>query len=331
MKIFVMKKLKIAVIAGGDSSEYDVSINSANQIVEFIDKDRYQPYLVLLTKKEWSVILQGDKKVPVDKNDFSFDLDGKKTRFDCAYITIHGTPGENGILQGYFELVGMPYTSCGVETSAITFNKYATKQVLRGLNMAKDVILKKQGELTPGEIIAITGLPCFVKPNDSGSSFGITKVKHKDQLEQAIADAFKESKQVIIEEFIEGTEVSCGVIKTAQKEYILPVTEIVPKGDYFDFEAKYNGFSEEITPGRILEKVKKELNTSCSKVYDQLKCRGMVRIDFIIKNDIPYFLEINTIPGMSAASIIPQQIRAAGYKERDIFTEIIEDVMTRGG
>ncbi len=324
-----MNKKRIAIIGGGFSSEFNISLKSAGQIYDYIDKNTFNPYLVIITKDEWFVKLGETGKFPIDKNDFSFIYNEKKITFDFAYITIHGTPGENGILQGYFELIDIPYSTCDLFTSTLTFNKHACKTILekQGIITAKSILLTEKTVINEDLIIETVGLPCFVKPNNSGSSYGISKVHSKEDLRLAIDKAFEEDseKQVIIEEFIKGTEVSCGVIKTNKKEYLLPITEIVSKKEFFDLEAKYSaGMADEITPARIPGNLQKKLNEHCSLIYNYLNCKGIVRIDFIIKDDDPYFLEINTTPGMTAESIIPKQLSAAGYNIPGIFTEIIE-------
>lgn len=320
----------IAIVAGGDSSEYVISVKSAAQVSKEIEKTGYKSHVVQIKGQDWKVEESG-KTYQIDKNDFSFTKEGKKVKFDCVLILIHGTPGEDGKLQSYFELIGLPYTSCGILASALTFNKYACKVFLDafGIKSAKAVIVKDE-KWNADEIISKVGLPCFVKPNESGSSFGVTKVTEKGQLEMAIKEAVKESSQVIIEEFIKGTEVTCGVLKTSSKEILFPITEVVSKKEFFDYQAKYtDGFSEEITPARIPVGIASQVQSISSSIYDALDCKGIVRIDYIIKDNQPYFLEVNTVPGMSENSIIPKQIRTLGITIPEVYKLIIEDLLKK--
>lgn len=322
-----MKK-NIAIVAGGDSSEIVVSLKSAEGIYSFIDKDKYFLYIVIVKRDEWYVILPNGEQTPIDKNDFSFTEERIVKHFDFAYITIHGTPGENGLLQGYFELIGIPYSTCSVLASALTFNKFVCNNYLRNFNIrvADSVHLFKGESINDDDIISRLGLPVFVKPNDGGSSFGVTKVKEAGQLRPAIEKAFSEGKEVIIERFIAGTEVTCGCYKTKEKEVVLPLTEVVTKNEFFDFDAKYNGASDEITPARISVKLTKEIQEETLKIYDILGAKGLIRIDYIIPADEePILLEVNTTPGMTPASFIPQQVRAAGLEIKDVMTDIIEN------
>lgn len=322
-----MKK-NIALVAGGDSPEYQISINSAKEISSVLNPDKYNVYLVIVRKGKW-IVKQKELETPVDKNDFSFQSSKGKINFDVALIAIHGTPGEDGKLQGYFELTNIPYTSCDPFTSSLTFNKFACKSFLKefGVPTAKSVFLRKNEHYETSEIISKLGLPCFVKPNNSGSSFGISKVMNEDELRQGISDAFSEDDEVIIESFIEGVEVSSGLVITSKETHIFPLTEIVTKNDFFDYEAKYTeGKSEEITPARINKVMQEKCKKYSSEIYSRLGCRGIVRIDYIISGNTPYFLEINTVPGMSAESIIPKQIAAYGRKTGDIFDLVIEEI-----
>ena len=323
-----MKKRTIAIVAGGDSSELVVSLRSAQGIFSFIDKERYNLYIVEMEGKRWEVVLPDGSKTPVDRNDFSFVEDGKKKNFDFAYITIHGTPGENGILQGYFDLIGMPYSSCNVLVSAITFNKFTCNQYLKGfgIRVSESMILRKGFEILDEEVINKVGLPCFIKPNAGGSSFGVTKVKTKEDIQPAIEKAFGESDEVMIEAFMKGTEITCGCYKTKNKEVVFPITEVVTGNEFFDYDAKYNGQVEEITPARIPEETAERVRLLTSAIYDILGCSGIIRIDYIItEGEKVNLLEINTTPGMTATSFIPQQVRAAGLDIKDVMTDIIED------
>ena len=323
-----MKKRTIAIVAGGDSSELVVSLRSAQGIYSFIDKERYNLYIVEMEGKRWEVVLPDGSKTPIDRNDFSFIEGGEKKNFDFAYITIHGTPGENGILQGYFDLIGMPYSSCNVLVSAITFNKFTCNQYLKGfgIRVSESMILRKGFEILDEEVINKVGLPCFIKPNAGGSSFGVTKVKTKEDIQPAIEKAFGESDEVMIEAFMKGTEITCGCYKTKNKEVVFPITEVVTGNEFFDYDAKYNGQVEEITPARIPEETAERVRLLTSAIYDILGCSGIIRIDYIItEGEKVNLLEINTTPGMTTTSFIPQQVRAAGLDIKDVMTDIIED------
>lgn len=322
-----MKK-KIAIIAGGDSSEIVISLKSAEGLYSFIDKDKYDLYIATIKKGEWNVRLADGEQVPIDKNDFSFLEKGQKQHFDFAYITIHGTPGEDGRLQAYFDMIDMPYSSCGMLASTITFNKFVCNQYLHnfGVKIAKSIHLFKGQEVSNEEVVQRLGLPVFVKPNDGGSSFGVTKVKNESDIQPAIEKAFKEGKEVVIESFISGTEVTCGCYKTDKVTRLLPITEVVTENEFFDFDAKYNGQVKEITPARISQELTEKVQNETSRIYDILGAKGLIRVDYIILEDgEPVLLEINTTPGMTATSFIPQQVRAAGLDIKDVMTEIIEN------
>ena len=322
-----MKK-NIAIVAGGDSSELEVSLKSASGLNSFMDKDRYNIFIVTIVGKIWQVELPGDEKIIIDKNDFSFSKKGVKTLFDFAYITIHGTPGENGILQGYFDLIGLPYSCCGVLSAALTFNKFTCNTYLKsfGVKVAESLVLRAGQTVTEKEVADKIGFPCFVKPNVGGSSFGVTKVKTIDQVQPAIARAFAEGAEVMIEAFLEGTEITCGIYKTSSKAQVLPVTEVVSENEFFDFDAKYKGQVQEITPARISTSLTERVQKLTSAIYDILGCKGIVRIDYIIsEGEVINLLEVNTTPGMTTTSFIPQQVAAAGLDIKDVMTEIIEN------
>jgi D-alanine-D-alanine ligase len=317
----------IAIVAGGDSSEVVVSLKSAQGIKSFIDQNVYKTTIVTIIGDEWNAVVSETEKYPIDKNDFSFVQNGQKQTFDFAYITIHGTPGENGILQGYFDLIGMKYSCCGVLAASLTFNKFVCNRYLQafGANIAKSVLLRQGDAYQADEILATVGLPCFVKSNVGGSSFGVTKVKEASQLNDAIAIAFKEGAEVIIESFLPGTEITCGMYKTHNKTVVFPITEVVSENDFFDYDAKYNGQVKEITPARISDELTTEVQRQTAKYYDILGCKGIVRIDYIISPDgVPHVLEANTTPGMTPTSFIPQQVRAAGLDIKDVMADIIE-------
>lgn len=320
-------KRNIAVIAGGNSSEREVSLRSANTVLEHLDKEIYNPYLVEIKGKTMCAVLDGNQ-YPIDLNDFSFSKDGEKIVFNYAYIIIHGTPGENGILEGYLKLLEIPHSTCGVLASSLTFNKFMLNQFLKsfGIRIADSIMLRKGDVITAADVVKKIGLPCFIKPSDGGSSFGTTKVKEPEQIEQAIAAAFKESDEIMIESFMQGIEVTNGYYKTKKREVFLPVTEVVPKRDFFDYEAKYNGAVEEITPARIPDELRDRIQKLTAAIYNIVGCSGIIRNDYIITSGNKInLLEINTIPGMTETSFIPQQIRAAGMTVKDVLTEIIEN------
>lgn len=322
-----MKK-NIAIVAGGDSSEVVVSLKSAAGLYSFMDKERYNLFIVTIVGQTWQVEWSDTEKIAIDKNDFSFTQNGVKTNFDFAYITIHGTPGENGILQGYFDLIGLPYSCCGVLAAAITFNKFTCNQYLKGfgVKVSESLVLRAGQTVSDEEVAQKIGFPCFVKPNVGGSSFGVTKVKSIEQVQPAIAHAFAEGEEVMIEAFMAGTEITCGVYKTKTKSHVLPITEVVPENEFFDFDAKYKGEVEEITPARISDSLTERVQKLTSAIYDILGCKGIVRIDYIIsEGEVINLLEVNTTPGMTATSFIPQQIAAAGLDIKDVMTEIIEN------
>lgn len=335
-----MKKT-IAIVAGGDSSEHDVSLRSAEGIYSFLDKERYEVYIIEIKGMAWEAHLKDGSRSNVDRNDFSFMEGGKRIRPDFAYITIHGTPGENGILQGYFDLIHLPYSTSDVLVEAMTFNKFTLNQYLKGfgVSVSESLIVRKGFEhlVTDDEIIEKIGLPCFVKPNAGGSSFGVTKVKSADQIHEAILKAMHESDEVMVEAFMEGTEISQGCYKTQEKEVVLPTTEVVSDNEFFDYNAKYNGQVREITPARLKEETAERVSLITSMIYDILGCNGIIRVDYIITHTTDEngkererinMLEVNTTPGMTATSFIPQQVRAAGMDMKDVLTDIIENKLS---
>lgn len=326
-----MDRRNIAVIYGGYSSEEVVSRKSAEGVLSFIDKDKYNLYPVLITRDKWSVELNGSTW-PVDKAEFSAEINGQKVSFDFVYITIHGTPAEDGILQGYLKMLNVPHSTCDVLAAAVTFNKFVCNHYLKsfGVNVANSVLLRQSHPYEVKDIALKTGFPCFVKPNAGGSSFGVTKVRELSELEPAIEKAFKESDEVIIEQFLKGTEVTCGLYKTAEKAVIFPITEVVSTNEFFDFEAKYTpGKAHEITPARISDELTLSIKKQSSIIYDLIGCKGIVRMDYIISDNRPFLLEVNTTPGMTITSFIPQQIRAAGMDIKEVFTDVIEDCIAR--
>lgn len=325
-----MKKT-IAIVAGGDSSEYGVSLRSAEGIMSFMDHEKYDCFVVVMHGKEWYVQYK-DTTCPIDKNDFSFVAEDGRHAFDFAYITIHGTPGEDGILQGYFDLIGMPYSTSGVLVEALTFNKFALNNYLRAypeLHISDSLLIRK-GEVLPSveSMVERVGLPCFVKPNAGGSSFGVTKVKEADELVAAIEKAMCESDEVMVEREMVGTEITCGCYKKGEEIVTFPITEVVTTQEFFDYDAKYNGKVEEITPARIAEETARRVSETTRRIYQVLDCYGIIRIDYILSgekgNEEINLLEINTTPGMTVTSFIPQQVRAAGLDIKDVLSDIIE-------
>lgn len=325
-------KRTIAIVCGGDSSEHDVSLRSGQGLYSFFDKERYNIYLVDVKGTDWHVAFDNGETAEIDKNDFSFVMNGKRQYFDYAYITIHGQPGENGVMQGYFDLIHLPYSTSGVLVEAMTFDKYVLNNYLRsfGVNVADSILLRLGEEYDEDKIAERIGMPCFVKPAADGSSFGVSKVKNADQLAPALRRAFMESNEVMIESFLEGTEISQGVYKTAEKSVVLPATEVVTNNEFFDYDAKYNGQVQEITPARLSPETAARVAAETSRIYDILHANGIIRIDYIISkdaegNDKVNMLEINTTPGMTATSFIPQQVRAAGLDIKEVLSEIVEN------
>ena len=340
----------IAIVCGGDSSEHDVSLRSAQGLYSFFDKERYDVYIVDIKGQDWHVELHDGTTTKIDRNDFSFVEDGKAKLFDYAYITIHGTPGENGLLQGYFDLIDLPYSTSGVLVEAMTFDKFVLNQYLRsyGVSVADSLLIRKGYEelVSDDEVEERIGMPCFVKPaadgssfgvskvknkdqlapairkamleSADGSSFGVSKVKNKDQLAPAIRKAMLESPEIMVESYLEGTEITQGIYKTREKTVIFPITEVVTSNEFFDYDAKYNGQVKEITPARIAPEIADRVSKITSHIYDILHCNGIIRIDYIISPEGKIsMLEVNTTPGMTATSFIPQQVRAAGLEMKD--------------
>lgn len=327
-------KKTIAIVCGGDSSEHDVSLRSAQGIYSFFDKERYDVFIVEIKDLDWKVNFDDGSTASINKDDFSFLQNGKATYFDYAYITIHGTPGENGIVQGYFDLIKIPYSTSGVLVEALTFNKFVLNNYLRAFNVnVAPSLLLRRGEETKysdDEIENLVGMPCFVKPSLGGSSFGVSKVKNVDQLAPALRTAFMESNEVMVESLLEGMEISVGCYKTKSNSVVLPATEVVTDNDFFDYNAKYNGQVKEITPARLTPETAQAVADLTSKLYDMLQCNGIIRIDYIITKDENggdkvNLLEINTTPGMTSTSFIPQQIRAAGLDIKEVLSSIVDN------
>ena len=324
-----MEKLKIALLAGGDSPEREIALQSAAQIAAALDRGKYDVTVIDLHRRDWHYTAPDGRQWQVDKNDFSLTVEGERREFDYALVIIHGTPGEDGRLQGYLDMMGIPYSSCSMVSSVITFDKITTKRTLAGrdINLAREVFLRRDEAFDAARIVADLGLPLFVKPNANGSSFGVTKVHTPEELPAAIAAAFAQGDEILVEECIAGREMGCGVMIAGGKEYLFPITEIFPRKEFFDYEAKYTaGRSEEITPADIAPEVKAELNRMTLEAYRTCRCSGIVRVDFIVTPEgRPYFIELNSIPGMSAGSIVPKQVRAMGMTLGELFDIVIDD------
>lgn len=327
-----MKKT-IALLTGGTTGEWVVSVKSAATIAQNIDTELYEVYKITLNDRSWFYEPADSIKIEIDKNDFSLTLDGKKIKFDGVFIVIHGSPGEDGKLQGYFDMLGIPYTTCSALTSSITMNKGYTKAIVDGienLNIAKSVQIFKGGNYSTAKIKQDLKLPYFIKPNSGGSSIGMSKVKHADDLDMALDKAFKEDNQVLIEEFVSGREFSVGVFSANGIIKVLPATEVIPANEFFDFEAKYTpGATEEITPGRMTNEELTRVQQVVIDVYEKLNCRGVVRIDYFLEHETGkfYFIEINTIPGQTATSFIPQQVAAMGITLKQFYTELLKETL----
>ena len=323
-----MKK-NIAIIMGGYSSEYQISLKSGNVVFETLDPSKYNAYRIHIFKDKWVYVDINDNEFPIDKNDFSVTINASKTTFDCVFNAIHGSPGEDGFMQGYFKLLNIPQTSCDMYQAGVTFNKRDCLSILKpyGIKTAESYYLNLGDPINENDIIAKVGLPCFVKANKAGSSFGVTKVHKKEDIQHAIAIAFKEDDEIIIESFLDGTEVSIGVITYKGATKVLPITEIVSENDFFDYEAKYLGKSQEITPARLTKVQETNVNIIAKKVYDILKMKGFSRSEYIFKGDDPYLLEINTVPGLTRESILPQQAAVAGISLSDLFDNAIEEAL----
>ena len=327
--VFIMKN--VAIIMGGYSSEYQISLKSGNIVYQYLDKTKYTPYRLHILKDKWLMADEDNNEYPVNRHDFSVDYKGDKLTFDVVFNAIHGTPGEDGLMQAYLELLHIPQTSCNPYQAALTFNKRDLLSVLKpyGIKTATSYYLNLGDEIHEQTIIERVGLPCFVKPNRSGSSFGISKVKTKEELLPAIQNAYKEDNEIIIESFLDGTEVSVGVIKYHNEVKVLPITEIVSENDFFDYDAKYLGKSQEITPARISDELTQKVNSIAKRIYEILKMEGFSRSEFIIVNEEPYMLEMNTVPGLTAESILPQQAREAGITLPQLFDNAIEQALAK--
>jgi D-alanine-D-alanine ligase len=323
-----MKK-NIAIIMGGYSSEYQISLKSGNVVYETLDATKYKAYRIHIFKDKWVYVDSNDAEFLIDKNDFSVIVNNSKITFDCVFNAIHGSPGEDGFMQAYFKLINLPHTSCDMYQASLTFNKRDCLSVLKpyGIKTAESFFVNLGDAVNEDAIVAKVGLPCFVKANKAGSSFGITKVHKKEDLQNAINVAFKEDDEIIIESYLDGTEVSVGVITYKGETKVLPITEIVSENDFFDYEAKYLGKSQEITPARLSKDEETKVTILAKKVYEVLKMKGFSRSEYIFKNGEPHLLEVNTVPGLTKASILPQQAAAAGISLTQLFDNAIEEAL----
>lgn len=324
-----MKK-RVALLYGGDSSEFEVSVKSGKNVASAIDRQRYDLYQIVVRDTSWAVQIEGGSQVEVDKSDFSAIIDNQKIKFDLAFIMIHGTPGENGLLQAYFEMLHIPHNTCSSFVSALTFDKYACKAYLRdlGIKLPKESLVRKGDSYSPDEIVERLGLPLFVKPNIGGSSFGATKVNDVNDIPDAIERAFVEGDTVIVEEYIKGREVTNGVYMRGRERVVLPVTEIIPDNEFFDYQAKYLGASKEICPAEIDQELYQQIREETSEIYHYLGCRGLVRMDYIVRDGEIYFLEINVVPGMTQMSLVPQQVACEGMTMKEFMTILIEQIIS---
>jgi D-alanine-D-alanine ligase len=327
-----MQKLNIAIVSGGDSGEFEISMQSGDVVKKYIDPNKYKIYPIRMKGQEWQYECKNQNVYPIDKNDFTIEMPGEKVRFDCVFIAIHGTPGEDGKLQGYFDMLGIPYTSCDHVTSALTFNKYFCKNYISnfGVRTAKSVYITNPEQADPGHILNQLSLPVFVKPNNGGSSVGMSKVNKPEELEPAIVKAFEQDDEILVEEFIKGREITCGVLKYNHKTLVLPVTEIISKKEYFDYEAKYTpNLSEEVVPAQISDKMYNECQETSAILYGKLNCKGVVRFDYIFNDDGIYFLEVNTVPGLTEASIVPKMAKCYGLTLQQLFSMLVEESLLK--
>lgn len=326
-----MSKKNVAVVMGGYSDEYVVSLKSGQLIYDSLDRDLYNVYKVVVLKDEWYFLTEDEQKLPINKADFTVEHQNETLKFDVCFNIIHGTPGENGILQAYWDTIGQTYTGCDFYQSALTFNKKDTLAVLSkyGITSAQSIYIRKGETINEDEVVNTLKLPLFVKPNQSGSSLGISKVKEKSELKAALEVAFKEDDEVLIESFLDGTEVSVGVIDYKGETIVLGITEIVSKNEFFDYEAKYEGASEEITPARIDDATRIKVEEIAKKAYESLGMSGFSRSEYIIMNGTPYMLEMNTNPGFSPASILPQQAKIYGISIKDLCGNEVEKALNK--
>jgi len=327
-----MRKIRVVLFMGGDSGEYEVSIASASQVKNNLDMEKYEVYPVLIHDGKWTYTASNGDLIPFDRNNHCLEIANKKVTFDCAFIAIHGTPGEDGKLQGYLDMAGIPYTTCDVTTSALTFNKYFSNDLALqyGVNVARTIILRRGDVWNKEQLVKEIGLPCFVKPNKAGSSVGVSKVYDTEKISTAIEKAFAEDDEVLVQQFIKGREMACGVFTLGGKIQVLPVTEVVSENDFFDYQAKYTvGLASEITPAPISEEKSAECKRLTDYLYRKFNCKGVVRFDYFLVEDTWWFLEVNTVPGFSAESIIPKQAKAAGFQLKDFFGYLVEEALRK--
>lgn len=323
-------RLNIAVVSGGDSGEFEISIQSGQVVKKYLDPNQYKVYPIIIKGQEWVHECPNNNVYTVDKNDFSVMMGEIKINFDCVFIAIHGTPGEDGRLQGYFDMLGIPYTSCDQITSSITFNKYFCKIIVSDFDVltAQSLLLTYHKKVSSSEILKRLSLPLFIKPNSGGSSVGMSKINNSEDLDQAIETAFKEDNEVLIEEFIEGREITCGVLKHKGEIIQFPILEIISKKEFFDFEAKYDpSLAEEIVPAQIPEDIFINCQETSAKLYEKLNCKGIVRFDYIYNDNGMYFLEVNTVPGLTEASLIPKMAESYGMNLTEMFGILVEEAM----
>ena len=320
----------IAIVCGGHSGEFEISMASGKMAFKHIDRKKYRPFLIVIENKQWNWLAGDREKIPVNKADFTIEKDGETIRFDAVFNAIHGTPGEDGKLQGYFDLLGIPYTSCGVDISALSFNKFLCNRFIQsfGIKTAPSFSFLKGEKRDKAEILKQLGLPVFVKPSGSGSSVGVSKVNRPEEFDEAVEKAFKEDNRILIEEAINGREITCGLVKRGDEILVLPLTEIISQNDFFDYDAKYTkGKANEITPATNLSpEVETDIKTLSSFLYRQMDCKGFVRFDYILTETELYFLELNSIPGMSDASIIPKQAESFGLTKEELFTMVVDNL-----
>jgi len=327
-----MSKIRVVLFMGGDSGEYEVSIASSSQIKNYLDPEKFEVYPVLIREGKWNFTDENGTQIPFDRNNHCLLVAGETVKFDCAFIAIHGTPGEDGKLQGYLDMAGIPYTTCDVTTSALTFNKYFCNDLAKqyGVKVANTVILRHSETWNPESLVQEVGLPCFIKPNKAGSSVGVSKVYDLAGIEVAINKAFAEDDEVLVQQFIKGREMACGVFTLKGNIQVLPVTEVISKNDFFDYQAKYTeGLASEITPAPITEEQSAECKQLTEYMYRKFNCKGVVRFDYFLTDNEWWFLEVNTVPGFSAESIIPKQAKAAGFELRYFFGSLIEEALRK--
>jgi D-alanine-D-alanine ligase len=325
-----MSKINVVLFMGGDSGEYEVSIASSSQVKNNLDPEKYEVYPVLIKNGSWYYTGANRTQIPFDRNDHSLHIGNEIIKFDCAFIAIHGTPGEDGKLQGYLDIAGIPYTTCDVTTSALTFNKYFSNDLAKqyGVKVASTIFIRKDEPWNADSLVAEVGLPCFIKPNKAGSSVGVSKVYEQSEIEVAIIKAFAEDDEVLVQQFIKGREMACGVFMLNGTIQVLPVTEVISKNDFFDYQAKYTeGLASEITPAPVTEEQSNECKRLTEYMYRKFNCKGVVRFDYFLSDGEWWFLEVNTVPGFSDGSIIPKQVRAAGIEMKDFFSSLIVEAM----